>query len=60
MTYDYICIACSKAWEEDQKITAVAIKKCPFCKKNKAQRQISSGTNFILTGGCWASDKYSK
>ena len=42
-TYEYRCNACENKWEEFQPITAAAIKKCPACKKNKAERIISAG-----------------
>ena len=35
------------------------VKKCPKCKKLKAQRVIAGASNFILKGGGWYSDLYS-
>jgi putative FmdB family regulatory protein len=58
-TYGYSCQKCGHNWEEFQSITEKPIKKCPKCHKNKAQRQIGVPT-FILKGGGWAADGYSK
>jgi len=58
-TYEYACEACGRAWEKEQRITEDPIKKCPHCGKMKARRMISSG-NFILKGGGWYADLYSK
>src|SRR5271169_1035605 len=57
-TYEYVCSSCQNQWEEVQKISEPAIKKCPKCAKKTAKRQISGG-NFILKGGGWYADLYS-
>jgi putative FmdB family regulatory protein len=49
-TYDYICKACNHVWEEFQSITAEPTKKCPECKKKKAERQIGAGAGLIFRG----------
>jgi len=49
-TYDYLCKACNHVWEEFQSITSTPTKKCPECKKNKAQRQIGAGAGLIFRG----------
>ncbi len=36
------------------------IKKCPKCKKNKAKKQISLGSGFVLKGAGWYKDLYHK
>lgn len=59
MTYEYLCTACGHQWEEEQSITAAPLQKCPACKKNKAQRQVSGGAGFVLKGGGWYADLYS-
>ena len=59
-TYEYECKACSHVWETEQKVVDEPIKNCPKCKSDKAVRLISGGTNFILLGGGWYSDGYSK
>jgi putative FmdB family regulatory protein len=57
-TYDYICTACSNAWELEQRIVEDPIKVCPKCGASTAKRQISSGAGFILKGGGWYADGY--
>ena len=57
-TYEYECQACKHLWEMEQRIKDEPVKKCPACKKLKAKRLISGGTNFILLGGCWEKDGY--
>lgn len=58
MTYEYLCTACGHQWEAEQKITAEPLKRCPACKKDKAQRQVSGGAGFVLKGGGWYADLY--
>ena len=58
-TYEYQCDACKKGFLREQRITENPIKKCPNCGKMKARRMISGG-DFILKGGGWYSDLYSK
>jgi putative FmdB family regulatory protein len=60
VTYDYACDSCGHEWEEEQSIHDDPIKRCPLCKKLKARRMISGGSGFILRGGCWERDGYSK
>ena len=59
MTYDYVCTACSHAWEAEQRISEPALTDCPECHQASAKRQISGGLGFILKGGGWYSDLYS-
>lgn len=49
-TYDYKCRACEHTWEEFQSIKAPATRKCPSCKKLKAERQIGGGAGLIFRG----------
>jgi putative FmdB family regulatory protein len=49
-TYEYKCSACGHKFEKFQSIAAGPIKKCPECKKNKAQRLISAGGGLIFKG----------
>ncbi len=56
-TYSYLCDACHREFEREQRISEDPIKKCPSCGKLRARRLISSG-NFILKGGGWYSDGY--
>src|SRR5262245_501013 len=58
MTYEYLCTACSNAWEAEQSISEAPLKICPRCHKETAKRQVSGGAGFILKGGGWYSDLY--
>ena len=49
-TYEYRCNACEHEWEDFQPITSKPTKKCPECKKNKAERLISAGGGIIFKG----------
>lgn len=49
-TYDYKCGGCGHKWEEFQSITATATKKCPSCKKLKAERVIGPGAGILFKG----------
>lgn len=49
-TYEYRCDACGNKWEEFQSIKAEPTKKCPKCKKAKAERIISAGGGIIFKG----------
>lgn len=64
-TYDYVCKACGNAWDEFQSMTATPTKKCPKCKKAKAERIIGSGAGIIFKGSGfyqtdYRSDSYKK
>lgn len=64
-TYEYRCDQCDHEWEEFQSITAKPTKKCPDCKKNKAQRIISAGGGILFKGSGfyqtdYRSDSYRK
>jgi len=58
MTYEYICTACSHAWEAEQPISAAPLRVCPNCGAEAAKRQVSGGAGFILRGGGWYADLY--
>lgn len=49
-TYEYRCNACDNKWEDFQSIKAEPTKKCPKCKKAKAERIISAGGGIIFKG----------
>ncbi|MCX7386738.1 MAG: zinc ribbon domain-containing protein [Planctomycetales bacterium] len=49
-TYEYRCNACENKWEEFQSIKVEPSKKCPKCKKAKAERIISAGGGIIFKG----------
>ena len=59
-TYDYQCDACSHSFQEEQSIKDEPIRKCPQCGEERVRRMISGGTNFLLQGGGWYKDGYSK
>jgi len=58
-TYEYACSACGHEWEQEQRIVEPPVDICPACQQKTARRQISAG-NFILKGGGWYADLYSK
>jgi putative FmdB family regulatory protein len=64
-TYDYRCKKCGHTWEQFQSIKAEAIKKCPECKKNQAERVIGPGAAILFKGSGfyltdYRSDSYKK
>jgi len=64
-TYDYKCKKCDHIWEEFASIKAPPTKKCPACKKNAAERQISAGAAILFKGSGfyltdYRSDSYKK
>ena len=59
-TYDYQCESCAHHWEQEQRMVDDDIKKCQKCKKNKAKKQISLGSGFVLKGAGWYKDLYHK
>ena len=64
-TYDYKCKKCEHVWEEFASIKALPTKKCPACKKNAAERQISAGAAILFKGSGfyltdYRSDSYKK
>jgi putative FmdB family regulatory protein len=56
--YEYRCQECQQTFEEWQKDFTERQAPCPVC-GGKADRLISS-TSFVLKGGGWYSDLYSK
>lgn len=64
-TYDYRCKSCLHKWEEFQSITSEPTKKCPECKKAKAERVIGPGAGLLFKGSGfyitdYRSDSYKK
>jgi putative FmdB family regulatory protein len=49
-TYEYRCHACDNKWDEFQSIKAEPTRKCPKCKKAKAERIISAGGGILFKG----------
>lgn len=58
-TYEYECGECKHEWASEQSIKDDPEKRCPKCGKETAKRLISR-SGFILQGGCWSTDGYSK
>jgi len=58
-TYDYECAECKRQFELEQKISEPPAERCALCGAANPKRLISSG-NFLLKGGGWYSDGYSK
>ena len=56
--YEYRCQECQQSFEEWQKDFSEHQVSCPVC-GGKAERLISN-TSFVLKGGGWYSDLYSK
>ena len=57
--YEYECKSCKEIFEVVQSITddpSAVCQKCNTISNNK----LISGSSFILKGGCWAKDQYSK
>jgi putative FmdB family regulatory protein len=64
-TYDYVCNSCGHEWDEFKSMTAPVTKKCPKCKKAKAERKIGAGAGLIFRGSGfyltdYRSDSYKK
>lgn len=59
MTYEYECKACGHQWEAEQKITEDALRECPECHADKAERIICGSGAFVLNGRGWFKDSYS-
>jgi len=56
--YEYQCEDCDNLFTKKQKITDKNIPSCPKC-KGKSKKLISI-SSFMLKGGGWFSDGYSK
>lgn len=59
MLYEYTCKACNLEWTTEQRITEDPLTVCPLCHQPTAVRLIS-GSAFVLKGGGWAKENYSK
>lgn len=60
-TYLYMCPVCVKEFEVFHSIKD-ELKECPIChdKEHAPKRLIAPGGSFILSGGGWAREGYSK
>lgn len=63
MIYEYLCKIHGE-FEVSQKISDEPLSECPKCKEEDIQseppQKLISKSSFILQGGGWAADKYSK
>jgi len=63
MIYEYECTRCG-VFEYTQSINDQPLEECPTCKeagiKNDPPKKLISLGAFILQGGGWARDRYSK
>lgn len=59
MIYEYECAECAHQWQASQRMTDDPIRECTAC-GGKAKRLISGGAGFVLMGGGWYRDLYSK
>ena len=57
--YEYECRGCGHEWDELQKITEGAKRKCPSCGALRAKRLISR-SSFVLKGSGWYVTDYGK
>jgi putative FmdB family regulatory protein len=59
--YDYICDACATRTEKTRKIAERDDPAfCDTCKGPLYRAEVNRGTDFLLTGGGWYRDGYSK
>jgi len=58
-TYEYLCEKCEHEFEREQRITEPPVKICPACRSRKVKKLISQ-TSFVLKGGGWHADLYSR
>ena len=59
-TYEYECDACGHAFEEFQRMSDPAIRKCPKCRKLKVRRLISGGAGVIFKGSGFYETDYKR
>ncbi len=57
--YEYKCNSCNTVFEEIQKFSDDPVKKCRHCSSTKVEKLISQ-SSFVLKGGGWYADGYSK
>ncbi len=57
--YVYKCDNCKEEFEIEQSIKSSASAECPKCQTTSEHRLIA-GSSFVLTGGGWGKDLYSK
>jgi len=61
-SYEYQCLSCGEIIPIKHPITdsAQAILYCPACERMRSVKRIISKTSFILKGGTWAKDGYTR
>lgn len=59
-TYEYECDACHHAFEQFQRMTDPAVRKCPKCRKLKVRRLISGGAGVIFKGSGFYETDYKR
>ncbi len=57
--YEYLCEKCGHEFEREQRISEDPLRSCPACRGRRVKRLISQ-TSFVLKGGGWYSDLYSR
>ena len=57
--YSFLCKTCEHAWEDLRNIGDDFPGACPDCESPDTRKQLSLGS-FILKGGGWANEGYSK
>ncbi len=56
-TYEYLCRACSHAFERFQRISDSPVRTCPSCGERRVERLISAGAGILFKGsGFYATD----
>lgn len=57
--YEYSCDACGHEFEAWQRISEAPVRACGKCAKEAVRRKVSR-PSFILKGGGWYADGYSR
>ncbi|MCK4817912.1 hypothetical protein KA005_19225 [bacterium] len=62
MIYEYQCLSCGEIIPIKHPITnpARTLLYCPTCKRMRFVKRLISKTSFVLKGGAWAKDGYTK
>jgi putative FmdB family regulatory protein len=60
MVYEYKCTPCSHIFDAKQSMKDPVGASCPKCGTESKERIITGGSGFLLQGGGWYRDLYSK
>ena len=62
MTYEYRCRVCGREIEIRQGILEdpERVLYCPFCERIRPVRRLISRSSFVLKGGAWAKEGYTR